>query len=83
MKKVKFPPIFIISLKNSSRREIIAKHLRSLNLDFEFFDAVYGKELSEEELAKIDFDFYPKEHHSPKSLTLGEIGCAISHMNIL
>ena len=82
MKKVKLPPIFIISLKNSSRREIIAKHLRSLNLDFEFFDAVYGKELSEEELAKIDFDFYPKEHHSPKPLTLGEIGCAISHIKL-
>lgn len=54
------PKIFIISLKNSSRREVIAKRLRSLNLNFEFFDAVYGKELSEDELAKVDFDFLSK-----------------------
>lgn len=76
------PKIFIISLKNSSRREVIAKRLRSLRLDFEFFDAVYGKELSENELAKVDFDFYPKEHNSPKPLTLGEIGCAMSHIKL-
>ena len=52
------PPIFVISLKNSSRREFIAKRLRGLGLQFEFFDAVYGKELSEEELAQVDYHFY-------------------------
>ena len=57
------PPIFVISLKNSSRREFIAKRLRGLGLQFEFFDAVYGKELSEEELAKVDYHFYKAYSH--------------------
>jgi lipooligosaccharide galactosyltransferase I len=74
------PPIFVISLKNSSRREFIAKRLRGLGLQFEFFDAFYGKELSEEELAQVDYHFY--KAYNPLPLTLGEIGCATSHIKI-
>ena len=51
------PPIFVISLKDSSRREFIEKRLRGLGLQFEFFDAVYGKNLSQDELQKIDYKF--------------------------
>lgn len=70
------PKIFIISLKNSPRREFISKRLSDLKLDFEFFDAVYGKDLTEDQLEKIDFDFYPHKFAAKKTLTLGEIGCA-------
>ena len=76
------PPIFIISLKDSSRREVIASRLRSLNLKFKFFDAVYGRNLTKNELDEVDFDFYPKKFNSPKKLTLGEIGCALSHIKL-
>lgn len=75
-----FPPIFVISLNNSSRRAIISKRLRGLGLNFEFFDAVYGKELSEQELSAVDYQFY--QTYNPKPLTLGEVGCAMSHIRI-
>lgn len=74
------PPIFVISLKHSQRREVIKTRLDGLGLNFEFFDAVYGKDLTEEEIAKIDFNFYPKKYNARKALTLGEIGCAMSHI---
>ena len=77
---MQFPKIIVISLKNSSRRSIISKRLLGLGLEFEFFDATYGKTLSQEILGSVDYDFYPKHYLSPKSLTLGEIGCAISHI---
>lgn len=78
----KIPPIFIISLKNSPRREFIAKRLSDLNLDFEFFDAVYGKDLSEEQLNQVDREFSMTRFATRKPLTLGEIGCAMSHINL-
>lgn len=81
MNQSKFPPIFIISLKHSKRREFISERLTSLGLSFQFIDAVYGKDLSEEELSKIDFDFFIQKFKSKKKLTLGEIGCAMSHVN--
>lgn len=76
------PPIFIISLKDSSRRKEISERLNSLGLEFEFFDAVYGKELTEEQLKQVDFDFYPQKYAARKPLTLGEIGCALSHIKM-
>ncbi|WP_176669653.1 glycosyltransferase family 25 protein [Mannheimia granulomatis] len=77
-----FPPIFIISLKASSRRKAISERLNSLGLEFQFFDAVYGKELTQEQLDQIDFEFYPQKYAARKPLTLGEIGCALSHIKM-
>lgn len=76
------PPIFIISLKNSPRRAVIAKRLSSLNISFEFFDAIYGKDLTSYQLSEIDYEFYPKYYAARKPLTLGEIGCAMSHIQL-
>ncbi|MEE6074840.1 glycosyltransferase family 25 protein [Avibacterium paragallinarum] len=75
------PMIFIISLKNSPRRDAIASRLSSLGLKFEFFDAVYGKDLSQEELDKVDFKFSLR-YGFKKPMTLGEIGCAMSHIKL-
>lgn len=76
------PKIIVISLKNSTRRENIAKRLSGLGLDFTFFDATDGKKLPTSVLESVDYDFYPKHYLSPKPLTLGEIGCAISHIKV-
>lgn len=78
--KDNLPPIYIISLKNSPRRDIISKRLNGLGLNFEFIDAVYGKELSEAEIKNVDYDFYKK--YNSKKLTLAEVGCAMSHIKI-
>lgn len=77
-----FPPILIISLKHSPRREVISQRLNGLGLKFEFVDAVYGKELAEEQLKEIDRDFSVKRFNTKKPLTLGEIGCALSHIKV-
>lgn len=77
-----FPPIFIISLKHSPRRQTIANRLDGLGIRFEFIDAVYGKDLTKEELEQVDYEFYPQKYLSPKKLTLGEIGCAMSHIKV-
>lgn len=77
---MQFPKIIVISLKNSSRRSIISKRLLGLGLEFEFLDATYGKTLPQEILDSVDYEFYSKHYLSPKPLTLGEIGCAISHI---
>ncbi|MCK8972529.1 glycosyltransferase family 25 protein [Haemophilus influenzae] len=36
-----FPPIFVISLKNSPRRDIIAQRLNGLKLNFKFIDGIF------------------------------------------
>ncbi|AAP96480.1 beta-1,4-galactosyltransferase [[Haemophilus] ducreyi] len=77
-----FPPIFIISLKDSPRKNIIAERLNALGLSFNFFDAIYGKELSKKQLSEINYDFYIQKFNARKRLTLGEIGCAISHIKL-
>lgn len=82
MTKVSFPPIFIISLKDSKRREFITERLTNMGLPFQFVDAVYGKDLSKEELSKIDFDFFIQKFKSKKKMMPGEIGCAISHVKV-
>jgi len=76
------PAIFVISLKNSSRRNIIAQRFNYFNIPFQFIDAVYGNSLSEEELSLVDYEFYPKKYNANKPLTLGEIGCAMSHIKV-
>ncbi|WP_041639529.1 glycosyltransferase family 25 protein [[Mannheimia] succiniciproducens] len=80
--KIELPKIFIISLKNSPRRDVIAQRFNALGIKFEFFDAIYGKDLSQEELSKIDREFAVKRFSTKKPLTLGEIGCALSHIAV-
>jgi hypothetical protein len=62
-----FEKIYCISLKRrTDRREKISSHLNSLGIDFEFFDAIDGKEIQ---------NVNPNLNH-------GEIGCILSHLEI-
>lgn len=73
--------VFVISLKKSpERRVLIKKHLESIGLDFEFFDAVYGKGLSEEEMDKLCDREAMK--NAPHWLTPSAVGCSLSHYYI-
>lgn len=70
------PKIFVISLKNSSRRQNITKQLTSYQIDFEFFDAIDG----------LKGHALFKHYNSKKRLlikgypmTAGELGCFASH----
>ena len=58
------------------KKEHIISECKKLNLDFEIYNAINGAELSEEFINKNVLD-YPNCY-----LTKGEIGCALSHINI-
>lgn len=73
--------IYIVSLKkDTERRKTIGKILDEFGLQYEFIDAVYGKELSENELnsirAKSTGAILTRGHRA----TPGEIGCTLSHI---
>lgn len=74
-------PIFVISLTRSlERRESIKKQMKHLGLEFEFIDAVDGKKLTEKQLNKVNFQTALKL--CGHELSMGEVGCALSHINI-
>lgn len=72
-------PIYIISLKQDvKKRELIAQKLDALNISFNFIDAVYGKNLSEEFVESLNSVGKIKDRgFNP---ILGEIGCTLSHL---
>ncbi len=72
------PPIYVINLKKSiDRLENMKKVMSKYNLNFNRFDAIYGKDLSEEEVNKntniMCRTFLCND---------GIIGCAMSHIQI-
>lgn len=72
--------IFVISLKSSKRRDFVKDQFEKLNLSFEFFDAIYGKELTDNEIDKLCSKEALKK--SPQWLNKSAIGCALSHYYI-
>lgn len=75
--------------KSVDRREHIKAQFQDLSLDYEFFTATNGYELSEEELAQVkteDIVEVPlRLGHKvilTHKLTQGEIGCALSHLRL-
>ncbi|MCB1529648.1 MAG: glycosyltransferase family 25 protein [Rhodospirillales bacterium] len=73
-----FPPIFVISLSGAEeRRSGMAEKLRSLGLDFEFFDAVDGRKT--DVLAQPLYHARKRALYFGKHLTGGEWGCFLSH----
>ncbi|MFM5621439.1 glycosyltransferase family 25 protein [Aeromonas veronii] len=74
-------PVFIISLTRSAdRRAMVERQMSHLGIDFEFFDAVDGKSLPSDRLTKVDFNL--ARETCGHDLSLGEVGCAMSHINI-
>jgi glycosyl transferase family 25 len=75
-------PITVINLKKDvDKKNHIERQLSNLNLKFDFFEAIYGDELSANELSKI----YNPRLSTDKGMGLlskGEIGCALSHFGV-
>ena len=71
---------FIINLeKDVEKRNRISSLCEQLGLDYEIIQAVYGKELSEEEIKQNVADKEEQLKYLKRPLSLGEIGCALSH----
>ncbi|WP_337025173.1 glycosyltransferase family 25 protein [Pantoea anthophila] len=68
--------IFVINLARSpERRSSIEQQLSLLNLNYEIIDAIDGSQLSYSDIIK---ETRPLSY----AVTCGEIGCALSHINI-
>lgn len=74
-------PIYIVSLKSDHERRRKISHLLEKNkIKYTFIDAIYGKDLSQEELDSLKL--YTVESRLKRKLGKGEIGCTLSHLNV-
>ena len=74
--------IFVINLdKEKARMASIDAQLLQLGIDYERISAVYGKELTKDEL-KYSFSAFRSFCAMGIRLTSGEIGCALSHLSV-
>ncbi|MEZ5815292.1 MAG: glycosyltransferase family 25 protein [Alphaproteobacteria bacterium] len=74
-------PAFVISLKEeTARREAISAHLKERGFEFEFFDAVDGRQM--DVLKHPDYDATKRRAAHGRDLKPGELGCLLSHRNI-
>jgi glycosyl transferase family 25 len=72
-------PIFIINLPHAEeRRASIQAVMHKLGLDFSFFDATDGNQLSDEEISKV-YDSEKNAKLFKRPLSCSEIGCYVSH----
>ncbi len=73
--------IFVISLSRSQdRRTAVVNQMQRLGIEFTFWDAVDGKILTKDELKYVDFQLAEKT--CGHILSLGEVGCALSHIRL-
>lgn len=73
---------FVINLdKEKTRMASIDVQLSQLGVIYERISAVYGKELTKDEL-KCSFSAFRSFCAMGHRLTLGEIGCALSHISV-
>ena len=69
--------IFVISLEGHRRREKMTMSLAALGIDFEFFDAVDGSNLTTQHKNLIDIEGTLK--NIPSGMSDTEYACALSH----
>ncbi len=75
-------PIFVINMQGSEKRwATLSSRLASLDINAERFPATIGKELTKEQLGEW-YSAAKNQQKYHRDLTLGEIGCYVSHMRI-
>lgn len=75
-------PIYIINMQGCEERwHTTETRLKNIGLEAERFDATIGKQLNDVEL-KIWYCPKKNKQYYNRNLTLGEMGCYISHMRI-
>lgn len=77
--------IFMVNLKRRpERRWKMEGSFRELGLDVEYFEAVDGREIDEKFLNNWEIDFLPgyADPYHKRPMTMGEVGCFLSHLSI-
>lgn len=76
--------VYIVNLKhNTERKEHILTELKKQNIkNFQIIDAVDGKKLKDKDLKNFICSSEKKYNSLGQKLTLSQIGCAMSHINI-
>lgn len=75
--------IFVINLKRCEDKKNKMKE-RLKNLNYKIMEAVDGRELNNNKLKEMGCSILKewKDPHSGRNITWGEVGCALSHINI-
>lgn len=72
--------VLLINLdKSKERRAFCEAELNKYGIEFERISGVYGKDLSEQEVAAV-YSEHDNQRAYKKTLGLGEIGCYLSHI---
>ena len=75
-------PIFVINLERESKKRVrITSQLEKLGLSFTLVKAIEGKSLSEKEIDGV-YSSQNAIQIFKRELSLGEIGCALSHLSV-
>lgn len=75
-------PIFIVSMRDSTgRRAAITTRMRTLQIEFEFVDAVVGRHLPADVLHGLGHGPATVAHYG-RNLAAAEVGCLLSHLSI-
>lgn len=83
--KLSFSEIYMINLKRRTERRVkMEATLRELGLDYVPFEAVDGKTLTDEVLLQKGITLLPEytDPYHKRPMTMGEIGCFLSHYTI-
>lgn len=71
---------FVLNLEhNTERKKYMQNLLKGIPIDYEFFPAVYGRNI--ENISEV-YDSELAQKKSKRQLNAGEIGCALSHKAI-
>jgi glycosyl transferase, family 25 len=75
-------PVFVINVESSPERyQHAEQQLLKLGVQPQRFNAIYGKNLSEREI-RASYDKTANQQQFRRSLSLGEIGCYLSHRGV-
>ncbi|XP_058831195.1 glycosyltransferase 25 family member isoform X2 [Topomyia yanbarensis] len=83
--KLDLAHIYMINLeRRSERRKKMINNFDQLGLEIEYFPAVDGKKLNDDDLREIGVKFLPgyADPYHQRPMTMGEIGCFLSHYYI-
>ena len=75
-------PFFVVNLeRDDKKRAHMIELSNSLGLEFHFINAIYGKDLSQDQVDNVYDEALSKKEFG-RSLSRGELGCALSHISI-